>query len=389
MRIRLCVAALLLAASSASLPCRYAAAQEKDAVTDMARRRFQEGVKFFDQKRYEEARAAFLQAYALKHHPAVLLNLAHSEIKRPQPRSCAALLDLPSRAPSQRNNAEKAEAEKALASARSKLGRIQVSATAGAEILVDGESVNRRRCPKRSTRRRETTPSKPSSGAALRARASRLPSVDRQVPRCPSTEAAPRQYSRRRATQFCTRERPTRDSRKHAVPRARCGHLRREPAAFDRIPRAFINVARSQQVGLARSDHNRRWCRTGNRLRSRRNQGRRRRGLGSKRHPGADCGRQRGHRQTESDHGHQHRARPPGVCSPNAPAAVVSRYSKSVQRPAGRRRQARCRQDPPLPRASSSWLSASPRRSPPILPPARPRPTRRPTPETSPRLLAP
>src|SRR5215831_10689876 len=85
MRTSLCAFAMLLAASSAALPCRFAAAQEKDAVTDMARRRFQEGVKFFDQKRYEEARAAFLQAYALKHHPAVLLNLAHSEIRSGHP----------------------------------------------------------------------------------------------------------------------------------------------------------------------------------------------------------------------------------------------------------------------------------------------------------------
>ena len=55
----------------------------------MARRRFQEGVKFFDQKKFEEARAAFLQAYALKHHPAVLLNLAQSEIRSGHPLEAA------------------------------------------------------------------------------------------------------------------------------------------------------------------------------------------------------------------------------------------------------------------------------------------------------------
>ena len=66
MRTRVCCAALLLAASSALMGSSTARADDKDAVTEMARRRFQEGVKFFDQKRYEEARGAFLQAYALK-----------------------------------------------------------------------------------------------------------------------------------------------------------------------------------------------------------------------------------------------------------------------------------------------------------------------------------
>src|SRR5260221_14584199 len=81
MRKRASVMILLWAVSSAMLPSRATLAQEKDAVTETARRRFQEGVKFFDQKRFEDARAAFLQAYALKHHPTVLLNLAQSEIQ--------------------------------------------------------------------------------------------------------------------------------------------------------------------------------------------------------------------------------------------------------------------------------------------------------------------
>jgi hypothetical protein len=148
MRTRSCIAALLLAASSAALPCRPAAAQEKDAVTDMARRRFQEGVKFFDQKRYEEARAAFLQAYALKHHPAVLLNLAHSEIRSGHHLEAARhfstyLRDPPPNA----TGTEKTEAERGLVSARSKLGRIQVSVASGAEVLVDGESMGQAPLP--------------------------------------------------------------------------------------------------------------------------------------------------------------------------------------------------------------------------------------------------
>ena len=46
-----------------------------------ARARFKEGVEFYDKGQYENARLAFLQAYALKKHPAVLLNLAQSSAK--------------------------------------------------------------------------------------------------------------------------------------------------------------------------------------------------------------------------------------------------------------------------------------------------------------------
>jgi hypothetical protein len=140
MRTRACLSALLLAAAGFAVAAPPALAQEKDAVTEMARRRFQEGVKFFDQKKYEEARAAFLQAYALKHHPAVLLNLAQSEIRSGHPLEAsrhftAYLRESPA------SGAERGEAEKGLAAARTKLGRIHVAVPTGAEVMVDGESV--------------------------------------------------------------------------------------------------------------------------------------------------------------------------------------------------------------------------------------------------------
>src|SRR5258706_6669784 len=140
MRTRSCIAALVLAASSAALPCRYAAAQEKDAVTEMAKHRFQEGVKFFDQKRYEEARAAFLQAYALKHHPAVLLNLAQCEIRSGHNLDAARHFAAYLRESPAASGTERSEAEKGLASARTKLGRIHVAVPTGAEVIVDCES---------------------------------------------------------------------------------------------------------------------------------------------------------------------------------------------------------------------------------------------------------
>ncbi len=52
-----------------------------DPVTEAARVKYQEGVKAFEAGKFEDARSAFLQAYALKRVPAVLLNLGQSEIK--------------------------------------------------------------------------------------------------------------------------------------------------------------------------------------------------------------------------------------------------------------------------------------------------------------------
>ena len=71
----------LLAAVTLGTTPKFAAAEEDDATVTMARRRFNEGVKYFDAGKYDLARAAFLQVYALKRHPAVLLNLAQSELR--------------------------------------------------------------------------------------------------------------------------------------------------------------------------------------------------------------------------------------------------------------------------------------------------------------------
>jgi hypothetical protein len=141
MRTRACLATLLLATLGLFADIGSAHAQEKDAVTEMARRRFQEGVKFFDQKKFEEARAAFLQAYALKHHPAVLLNLAQSEIRSAHPLEAARHFSAYLRESGNASPTERGEAEKGLASARTKLGRIHVTAAAGAEVIVDGEAM--------------------------------------------------------------------------------------------------------------------------------------------------------------------------------------------------------------------------------------------------------
>src|SRR6185436_14035989 len=75
------IAAAVLVAFLSSTAVPLPAAAQDDAVTVQARARFKEGVDFYDKGQFENARLAFLQAYALKKHPAVLLNLAQSSAK--------------------------------------------------------------------------------------------------------------------------------------------------------------------------------------------------------------------------------------------------------------------------------------------------------------------
>jgi tetratricopeptide (TPR) repeat protein len=149
MRIRACAFVLIALSMPAIAVAPDVAAQASgDAFTDMARQRFQEGVRLFDQGKFEEARAAFLQAYALKKHPAVLLNLAQSELRSDHPVEAARhfsefLRDNPNADP-----AERKAAEDGLASARTKTARVDVKVDVdGAEVFIDGELVGRAPLP--------------------------------------------------------------------------------------------------------------------------------------------------------------------------------------------------------------------------------------------------
>jgi hypothetical protein len=134
----LCVCA---AAAVPTLIARPAHAQD-DAVLKMARERFKEGVRYYDQKKYEDARAAFLQAYALKKHPAVLLNLAQSELHSGHVADAANHFAQFLRENSETTPAERSDAEKGLRAAKTKVEEVNVSASqGGAEIFVDGQSV--------------------------------------------------------------------------------------------------------------------------------------------------------------------------------------------------------------------------------------------------------
>jgi hypothetical protein len=116
-------------------------AHAQDATAE-ARKRFQEGVKLFDEKKYDEARAAFLQAYALKRHPDILLNLAQCEQAGGRPLEAAMHFRDFLRDPATSTHPKRVDAERNLAEARLKLGSIKVLIdTADAEILIDGARV--------------------------------------------------------------------------------------------------------------------------------------------------------------------------------------------------------------------------------------------------------
>jgi hypothetical protein len=118
-----------------------AAHAQDDATTKAARARFQEGVEFYDKKNYESARAAFLQAYALRKHPAVLLNLAQSSLRSGHAAESVKYFQQFLRESTTITPAQRSDAEGGIAEARAKLGRLEISAPTAAEITVDGSVV--------------------------------------------------------------------------------------------------------------------------------------------------------------------------------------------------------------------------------------------------------
>lgn len=135
---RLVLAALLGGTLAVASPNDVLAAED-DVSIGMARERFKEGVQYFDQKQYDKARAAFLQAYALKRHPAVLLNLAQSELRSGHEADAAKHFAQYLREHKEASDAERQGAESGLAAAKALVGELQVNADEeGATVLVDG-----------------------------------------------------------------------------------------------------------------------------------------------------------------------------------------------------------------------------------------------------------
>ncbi len=117
----------------------HAQSSGEDATTDVARTRFKEGVSFYDKGQYEQARAAFLQAYALKKHPAVLLNLAWSSLKSGHTLESEHYFKQFLAEGKDSTDKQRADATDGLNQSHAKLGRIDVMAAAGTEVTVDGD----------------------------------------------------------------------------------------------------------------------------------------------------------------------------------------------------------------------------------------------------------
>lgn len=118
------------------------ASAQDDVATAEARKRFLEGVKLFDEKKYDLARASFLQAYALKKHPDVLLNLAQAELLGGHFMEAALHFKEFLRDTSNDKHPKRPDAVKGLENARMKLGRIQITVDqTDADVLLDGVKV--------------------------------------------------------------------------------------------------------------------------------------------------------------------------------------------------------------------------------------------------------
>ena len=109
------------------------------STTAMARARFKEGVAFYDKGNFEKARASFLQAYALKRHPLVLINVALSCLKSDHALEAARDFRQFLAEAKDTTEQQRSDATDGLRQALSRVGQIELSAEPGAEVTVDAE----------------------------------------------------------------------------------------------------------------------------------------------------------------------------------------------------------------------------------------------------------
>ncbi len=115
---------------------------QPDKITEQARQKFLEGVAAYDAKNYEEARELFLQAYALKRHPAVLLNLGQSEIRAGYTEDGGNHLQQFLREFAQATAEQKTAAREGISEARKKTGyAILIVDTDGTLLAIDGQPI--------------------------------------------------------------------------------------------------------------------------------------------------------------------------------------------------------------------------------------------------------
>ena len=111
-----------------------------DASTKAARVRFLEGVDLYGKGQFEQARSSFKQAYALKAHYSIALNLALSCLKSNHPLEAAKYFQVVLKDSSTPPD-KRAEAESGQTEARGKIGRVEVQVASGSEVYLDGEKI--------------------------------------------------------------------------------------------------------------------------------------------------------------------------------------------------------------------------------------------------------
>lgn len=137
-----------VALSMVALPS-LAAAQPVGEDVRAARKRFQEGVAAWDAGKFEAARVAFQQAYALKLLPPVLRNLGEAELKTGHYVEAARHLSSFLRDEKAGSPKERQAASASLATAEAKVARLELDVTvAEAEVTVDGDPVGRTPLPR-------------------------------------------------------------------------------------------------------------------------------------------------------------------------------------------------------------------------------------------------
>lgn len=141
---RLAVLAALLAPLAAPSSASAQGAPPSDAVKDVARQRYEEGVKALDEKRFEDARVAFDQAFALTSSPAVLLNLAVAEAAVGRCVDAGNHLNRFLREHKAATPANKTLAASKLDECKKKAAVLNISVDApGADVAVDGKAIGK------------------------------------------------------------------------------------------------------------------------------------------------------------------------------------------------------------------------------------------------------
>lgn len=128
-----------LATTFVATPCH---AGPDTAVEDAAKARYSEGVKLYNKKKYEEARAAFLQAIALKKRPAAVMMLAQSALKSGRWMEAVRNFDEFQSLAGEMPQKLKDLVESGRREAKSHLGHLAFDVPDGAEVTVDGEKVD-------------------------------------------------------------------------------------------------------------------------------------------------------------------------------------------------------------------------------------------------------